>query len=95
MAKLWARTRIADLLSEARGDEGVDAQRCARRIRDLALEYGLLCAYTAFVAIDSTSQVDGELETVPVAVPVPEGVDFSTTVPERPGADGGNGEDGE
>ena len=53
-----------------------------RRITEVALEYGLMSPYTAFLAIDSMTRVDGEAVTVPVAVPVPDGVNFDTTVPD-------------
>jgi len=50
-------------------------------IRQVALDYGLMSAYTAFVAVDSTQRTQGtEATTVPVAVPVPEGVKYDTTV---------------
>jgi Ca-activated chloride channel family protein len=43
-----------------------------------------MSAFTAFVAVDSTRRTEGaEGTTVPVAVPVPEGVKYHTTVPEK------------
>jgi Ca-activated chloride channel family protein len=54
------------------------------QIKQVALDYGLMSAFTAFVAVDSTRQTEGtEGVPVPVAVPVPEGVKYSTTVPEK------------
>jgi Ca-activated chloride channel family protein len=53
-------------------------------IKQVALDYGLMSAFTAFVAVDSIRRTEGsEGTTVPVAVPVPEGVKYDTTVPER------------
>ena len=43
----------------------------------------LMSAYTAFVAVDSSRRTEGRTgTTVPVAVPVPEGVKYETTVEE-------------
>ena len=49
----------------------------------MALDYGLMSAYTAFVAVDSSRVTDGDHgTTVAVPVPVPDGVRYDTTVPE-------------
>ena len=79
---IWARAKIADLTSRARGARGEgELEGIAAQVRDLALAYGLVSAYTSFVAVDSLSQTAGEYgTTVPVAVPVPEGVRYETTV---------------
>ncbi len=54
------------------------------QIRDVALEYGLMSAYTAYVAVDSQSKTAGDHGTsVKVPVPVPEGVKYDTTVKEN------------
>ncbi|MCP3914952.1 MAG: VWA domain-containing protein [bacterium] len=79
LPKVWARTKIADLTSRARSVDG-DASALQGQIKDVALEYGLMSAYTAFVAVDSMTRTEGEAVTVPVAVPVPEGVDYDKTV---------------
>ncbi len=81
LSKMWARARIADLSdAQARGG-GEDV---AAAIRKTALRNGLLSAYTAFVAVDATRVTEGsEGTTVPVAVPVPEGVKYETTVREE------------
>jgi Ca-activated chloride channel family protein len=74
LAKVWARMRIAEL-SDA---QGVAVEE---EVRGTALEYGLLSAYTAFIAVDSSRRTEGAHGvTVPVAVPVPEGVRYDTTV---------------
>ena len=52
-------------------------------MRQLALDYQLMSAYTAFVAVDARERTAGRLgTTVPVPVPVPEGVRYDTTVEE-------------
>jgi Ca-activated chloride channel family protein len=81
LPSIWARLKIADLSDEAaykRNPELPD------QIKQVALDYGLMSAFTAFVAVDSSRQTEGdEGTTVPVAVPVPEGVKYRTTVPEK------------
>lgn len=85
---VWARRAIADLadMGPARADGDL-----AGEVRTLALSYGLMSGYTSFVAIDALDPVRGAPgsdgpRTVPVAVPVPDGVKYDTTVPggERP-----------
>jgi Ca-activated chloride channel family protein len=45
-----------------------------------------MSAYTAFVAVDSKTRTTGDHgTTVPVAVPVPEGVKYETTVDDGAG----------
>jgi Ca-activated chloride channel homolog len=77
---VWARMKIADLMDRSTWDRNVEITDV---VRETALEYGLMSAYTAFVAVDSlTRTTAGEGTTVPVAVPVPEGVQYETTVQE-------------
>ena len=53
------------------------------RIKQVALEHGLMSAYTAFVAVDSLTRTAGDHgTTVPVPVPMPKGVRYETTVQE-------------
>jgi Ca-activated chloride channel family protein len=81
LPSIWARLKIADLSDESaykRNPELPD------QIKQVALDYGLMSAFTAFIAVDSSRQTEGdEGTTVPVAVPVPEGVKYRTTVPEK------------
>jgi Ca-activated chloride channel family protein len=50
----------------------------------VALEYGLMSAYTSFVAVDSSQVTAGNHgTTVNVPVPVPDGVRYDTTVMEN------------
>jgi Ca-activated chloride channel family protein len=82
IAQIWARMKIADLANRATYEPSVSALEAA--IKDTALGYGLMSAYTAFVAVDSSRVTGGNSgTTVPVAVPVPKGVRYDTTVSER------------
>ena len=81
LPSVWARMKIAGLADQATygNDESLPVQ-----IKQVALDYGLMSAFTAFVAVDSTRRTEGkEGTTVPVAVPVPEGVKYETTVNEK------------
>ncbi len=78
LPSVWARMKIADLADQSLLKP--DAL-LPDHIKQVALDYNLMSAYTAFIAVDSTRQTDGsEGVTVPVAVPVPEGVRYDTTV---------------
>ncbi len=77
---VWARMKIADL-----GDRATyqPSRKLDDQIRTVALEYGLMSAYTAFIAVDSTARTAGDHgTTVQVPVSVPEGVRYDTTVTE-------------
>jgi len=77
--KLWARAKIREYSDRAvfSGD-GSSAERA---VRTTALDYGLLSAYTAFVAVDGSGRtLSDHGTTVRVAVPVPAGVRYDTTV---------------
>ena len=81
LPSVWARMKIADLAEQSIYTPDSDLPDQIKRV---ALDYGLMSAFTAFVAVDSTRQTEStEGTTVPVAVPVPEGVNYHTTVPER------------
>jgi len=78
LASIWARQQISDL--EERTIRN-DTPRLHTQIKQLALDYNLMSAYTSFIAVDSTRRTAGRRgTTVPVAVPVPEGVRYETTV---------------
>jgi Ca-activated chloride channel homolog len=54
------------------------------QIKQVALEYGLMSPYTAFVAVDSLTKTAGTTGvSVAVPVPVPDGVKYDTTVQEK------------
>ena len=81
LPSVWARMKIADLADESTFSPKAELPE---RIKQAALDYGLMSAFTAFVAVDSSRQTAGtEGVTVPVAVPVPKGVKYGTTVPEN------------
>jgi len=78
LPSVWARMKIADLANQATYENNVSLPG---QIKQVALDYGLMSAFTAFVAVDSTRRTEGkEGTTVPVAVPLPEGVKYETTV---------------
>jgi len=77
---VWARMKIAELADRA---TYIADSEFPELIKQVALEYGLMSAYTAFVAVDSLTVTTGDHgTTVPVPVPVPEGVLYETTVAE-------------
>ncbi len=78
---VWARMKIAALSDrQLNGTE----DELAASIRRVALDYNLMSAYTAFVAVDASRATSGAPGTaVPVAVPVPEGVNHQKTVQEQ------------
>lgn len=81
LPSVWARMKIGDLADESTYAPNPELPG---QIKQVALDYGLMSAFTAFVAVDSSQQTAGtEGTTVPVAVPVPEGVKYHTTVPEQ------------
>lgn len=83
VAKVWARMRIADLADQQTWDRN-NADELGQAIFGTAMEHGLMSAYTAFVAVDaSQTTAGGKSTTVPVAVPVPDGVKYETTVADR------------
>jgi Ca-activated chloride channel homolog len=81
LPSIWARMKIAALADQSTYQSDLDLPG---QIKQVALDYSLMSAFTAFVAVDSSHRTKGsEATTVPVAVPVPEGVKYNTTVPER------------
>lgn len=80
LPSVWARMKIADLANKSLWS---DVGNLPRQIKQTALDYNLMSAYTVFVAADASRKSKGEEgTTVPVAVPVPEGVKYKTTVQE-------------
>ena len=78
IACVWARKKIETLGSQATYDTDPDLPG---EIRQVALEYGLMSVYTAFIAVDSSRKTAGDHGvTVAVPVPVPDGVRYDTTV---------------
>ncbi len=78
LPNLWARAKIASLADDSTHTTNTDLPG---QIRQVALDYGLMSAFTAFLAVDSTRETAGSgSATVPVAVPVPDGVKYQKTV---------------
>jgi Ca-activated chloride channel family protein len=78
IACVWARKRIETLANQATYDNNSDLPG---QIKQVALEYGLMSAYTAFIAVDSSRKTTGDHGvTVAVPVPIPDGVRYDTTV---------------
>jgi Ca-activated chloride channel family protein len=81
IAPVWARGKIADLYDRISFEP--NNNDLTGEIRATALEYGLMSAYTSFVAVDSTARTVGDHgTTVSVPVPVPQGTRYETTVPQ-------------
>jgi Ca-activated chloride channel family protein len=78
---VWAGMKISELADQSTYQPDPELPEAIKRV---ALDYGLMSPFTAFVAVDSTRRTAGsEGTTVPVAVPVPEGVKYKTTVNEN------------
>ncbi len=75
---LWARAKIGDLMERAVWEEN---RELPQQVKNLAMEYGLVSPYTAFLAVDASQRTAGNVgTTVNVPVPVPDGVKYETTV---------------
>jgi Ca-activated chloride channel family protein len=80
LPSIWARMRIAELADRATWDPNVEL---GNEVRTLALQYNLMSAFTSFVAVDSLTRTAGAYgTTVPVPVPVADGMRYETTVAE-------------
>lgn len=81
LASIWARKRIEELADRSTGVSKGAAMRLARQIRDTALSFGLMSAFTSFIAVDASETTEGRFgRTVETPVAVPEGVQYQTTV---------------
>lgn len=85
---VWARTRITELDEQAtwgaKPGAGSENGPNQGEIKDLALRFGLLSAYTSFIAVDSMGRTGGNYGTsVSVPVNMPAGTKYETTVGER------------
>ena len=78
---VWARSKIAELSDFAAADPEAEF---AGQARKTALEFGLVSAYTSFLAVDASRVTEGTHgTTVPVAVPVPACVKYETTIQKK------------
>ena len=72
LPNVWARMKIADLEDQSIYDS---APQLPYEIRQVALDYTLESPFTAFLAVDASEVTEATGNTtVPVAVPLPEGV---------------------
>jgi Ca-activated chloride channel family protein len=78
IACFWARKQIETQANQTAHDNDSELPG---RIKQVALEYGLMSAYTPFITVDSSRKTAGDYGTT-VAVPVPlsESVRYETTV---------------
>lgn len=93
LALVWARTRITELDEQAtwgaKPGAGSENGPNQGEIKDLALRFGLMSAYTSFIAVDSMGRTGGTYGTsVTVPVNMPVGTKYETTA----GGGGGGGE---
>lgn len=81
LPRIWARARVDDLVELSA--LGLKPQHDARaEIIALALEHSLLSPHTAFLAVDSETQVGGAAsQLIHVAHPLPAGLDFDGFTP--------------
>jgi Ca-activated chloride channel family protein len=87
---VWARMKIADLADQSTYEGG---RELANEVKQVALEYGLMSSFTAFVAVDSLTKTAGDHgTTIGVPVQVPEGVRYDTTVTDTRKPPAGEGE---
>lgn len=78
LARLWARARIAELMSEQRRGE---RPAIVAEVTRLALGHGLISKYTSFVAVeDRVVDHQGKRRTVQVPVEMPEGVSYEGAI---------------
>jgi Ca-activated chloride channel family protein len=78
LASIWARMKIAELAEQSIYEPNPN---WAGQIKKVALDYSLMSSFTAFIAVDSTRRTAGtQGTTVPVSVPVPDGVKYETTI---------------
>jgi Ca-activated chloride channel family protein len=82
LPRIWARMKIADLSDQAL--LASNPMALAEEIKTTALDYGIMSAFTAFIAVDASHRTEGgsHSPTVGIPVPMPEGVKYETTVKE-------------
>ncbi len=81
IACVWARKKIEVLSSRSTYEHNTELPE---QIKQVALKYGLMSAYTSFIAVDSSRTTTGDHGiSVAVPVPVPQGVRYETTVQEN------------
>jgi len=82
LAAVWARGKIASFYD--RMTWAPHSMEFGQEIKRVALQFGLLSDFTAFVAVDSLTRTEGQHGTTVVQpVPVPKGVQYETTVEKK------------
>ncbi|MBZ5496658.1 MAG: VIT and VWA domain-containing protein [Acidobacteriia bacterium] len=79
LAKLWARTRIDDLMAQDyRGIQRANMQSDLReQITQLGLDFGLMTQFTSFVAVEEMTITEGgKPRRIEVPVELPDGVSY-------------------
>jgi len=69
--KLWARERVLQM--EHQFNVEIQSSRLAQQITDFSLRYGVLCRFTAFLAVDKEQRVPVQRQTIVSAVETPSG----------------------
>ena len=83
IAQIWARMKIMDMADRSLWAGAGVRPRLYEDIKSLALEYGLMSKFTAFIAVDAARKTAGTHGyTVAQPVSVPRGVRYDTTVSE-------------
>jgi Ca-activated chloride channel homolog len=77
VGRLWGRARLEDILDRA-AERGLAPHEAREEALGLALKFGLVSPYTAFVAVDRESTaLGGKVTTLQVAQPLPAGLDLA------------------
>lgn len=79
LATLWARTKIADLMSQdyAGIQQGTPQPQVREAITQLGLDYRLMTRFTSFVAVEELTITEGgQPRRIEVPVELPEGVNY-------------------
>jgi Ca-activated chloride channel family protein len=81
IASVWSRAKITEIADKSAWDT---TENWAAAVKNIAIDYGLMSQFTAFVAVDSSTQTAGTKgTTVAVPVPVPDGVKYQRTGGEK------------
>lgn len=84
ITRAWAKGRIDELLEKA-ASEGSLVHQVRQEVIALAIEHRLVTPYTSFVALDpEVVNPKGEILTVSVAQPLPQGLNFAGFFPPLP-----------
>jgi hypothetical protein len=88
LSKVWARATIAEMSETGRrGEVLASGETALEGIRRVAIEHGLVSPLTSFVAVDASEALPQPgTRTIRQAVPVPQGIDPTTTIPGAIGA---------